>query len=401
MIRKLKNRYHALVATSANVYTRFPSRKLKVIGVTGTDGKTTTSSIVYQILKNSGRRTALISTVGAFIGDKEFDVGFHVTTPSSFALQKYIKKAAQEGCEYLVLEITSHGLDQSRDLGIKYDIGVITNVTHEHLDYHKTYENYVKAKVRLLERSQVCIINRDDESYEYISKLKSQNSKLKEKKWVTFGLKENSDVNLKNFPFETNLIGDFNKHNSLAAAAVTRVIGVEDESIRKTLKHIEKPRGRQDIVYDKNFKVIIDFAHTPNSLEQILPGVKEQTKGRLIHVFGSAGKRDATKRPLMGAASVKSSDIIILTAEDPRTESIESIINDIASGIKSQKIDVRKINDRKKAIFEAIAEAKKGDTIIVTGKGHEKSMNYGNGEEPWDEYAVVEEALKKRIKNNE
>ena len=417
MSRKLKNFYHLLEAIAANIIYGFPSRNIFIIGVTGTDGKTTTTSIIYHILKESGKKVAMISTVGAAIGNKTYDVGFHVTTPSSFGLQKYIKQAMDLGNKYLVLETTSHAIDQYRIFGIKFSMAVLTNITHEHLDYHKTYENYVKTKSKLLESAKIAIVNRDDESYQHFdSKFKIQNAKLqlKNQKWVTYGMKENADINPDNFPFKTNLIGKFNKYNCLAAIAVCRELGINDDSIRKAILSFKAPIGRQEIIYNKDYIVMIDFAHTPNAFEEILPEARKIAKKRLIHVFGSAGLRDATKRPLMGKASAEYSDIIVLTAEDPRTESVEDINKQILEGISNSKFLISnefsnpnlkiqknkryvfKIPDRKKAIEFAISIAQKGDLVICTGKSHEKSMNYGKGEKSWDEFGVSRQAIKSK-----
>lgn len=389
MWQKIKNVYHLGMAILANIYYGLPSRKIKIVGVTGTDGKTTTTCLVYHILCVSGLNTSMVSSVGAVIGGKNYDVGFHVTTPSSFAIQRFIKKAADSGSKFLVLETTSHALDQYRIFGIKYEVGVLTNVTHEHLDYHKTYENYVKTKGKLFEMSKIAITNRDDESYVLLnSKFRIRNSKLR-----TYGMGNNADVNPKSFPFETNLVGDFNSYNVLAAISVCKALGIGGNEIRKGIETFLPPKGREDIVYDKDFTVMIDFAHTPNAFEQILSAVRPGIKGRLIHVFGSAGLRDKAKRPIMGKNSSLYADIVILTSEDPRTESVEQINKQIESGIVNKKLEIRKIPDRKKAIEKAIEMAKKDDFILITGKSHEKSMDYGHGEELWDEYGVVKKAL--------
>ena len=385
MWQDLKNIYHLLVALLANIYYGFPSRKFTVIGVTGTDGKTTTTSLIYHILQASGKKALMISSVGAVIDGKEYDVGFHVTTPSSFALQKFLKQASDAGLKYLVLETTSHALDQYRVFGIHFNVGVLTNITHEHLDYHKTYGEYINTKLKLLVASDTAIVNRDDGSYTFVSKV----SKLK-----TYGLKKNADINPYNFPFTTTLFGEFNKYNILAAVSVCKALGVEDSKIRSGIKSFKPPKGREDIVYKNSFSVMIDFAHTPNAFEVVLRDLRRaNVKGRIIHVFGSAGARDATKRPLMGKTSAKYADILILTAEDPRKEPIEKIVNEIASGVTDAK-KVLKIYDRKKAISEAIKMARKEDFVLITGKSHEKSMNYGHGEEPWDEYETVRSVLK-------
>ncbi|MCL5746748.1 MAG: UDP-N-acetylmuramoyl-L-alanyl-D-glutamate--2,6-diaminopimelate ligase [Patescibacteria group bacterium] len=418
MWQKIKNLYHLTLAILANIYFGFPSRKFRVVGVTGTDGKTTTVSLIYHILNTAGKNASMISSVGAIIGGKNYDIGFHVTTPSPFALQRFIKKIT-EGIKkkeenYLVLETTSHALDQYRVFGIKFDIGVLTNVTHEHLDYHKTYANYVKAKSKLLLKSKIAIVNRDDESYEMIN---NKGLMIKNKtKLITYGMRKNADVNPFNFPFETKMIGKYNKYNILAAIAVCKKLGLTEKEIQNGIESFSPPTGRSQIVHDDSFKVMIDFAHTPNAFEQILSALRPYVRGRLIHVFGSAGKRDHTKRPEMGKISSKYADIIILTAEDPRSESVDKINRQIESQIlnfqflifnqnKNFKFEKNKkyyfkINNRQEAINAAIKIAEKDDLVIITGKAHEKSMNNGHGEEPWDEFEAVKIALKElKLKN--
>ncbi len=381
MWQKIKNYYHFFQAVVANMLYGFPGRKATVIGVTGTDGKTTTTSLIYHILKTAGKKVSMITSVGAYIGDDVYDIGFHVTTPSPFGLQKYLRRAVDWGAEYIVLETTSHALDQNRVWGVKYTVGVLTNITHEHLDYHKNWEEYAETKLRLMDCSSWFVANKDDSSYELITK-----------KVFSYSLHDQSaDITPKKFPFKTKLLGEFNQYNCLAAIGACKALGIADDDIRKGLSTFSPPPGRQEVVYDKDFRVMIDFAHTPNAFARLLPAVRNITKGRIIHVFGSAGLRDHTKRPQMGKESSKYADIIILTTEDPRTEKISEINSSIKSGI--QKKEVFDIPDRKEAIEKAIGIAKKGDTVLLTGKSHEKSMNLGSGEESWDEFGVVREAL--------
>lgn len=410
MIRKLKNTYHFFIALFANLLHHFPSKNITIIGVTGTDGKTTTTNLIYHIIKTSGKNAAMISTIGAAIGNKTYDIGFHVTTPSSLALQDYIKRAENTGNNYLVLETTSHALDQNRVWGIHFSVGVLTNVTHEHLDYHKTYENYLATKAKLLLNSPLAIINKDDESYKALMELLK--NKMYKGRIITYSLDSEADITFTKYPFKTSLFGDFNKHNCLAALATCLELGISLTDIKKALETFPTPIGRQQIVYDKNFTVMVDFAHTPNSFLKILPEVRKLTKGRLIHVFGAASLRDTTKRPFMGEASAKFSDIMVLTAEDPRVESVLDINKQIIAGIPKEKFEfieniseaefqknkkyIVQIPDRKKAIEFAISIAQDGDFVITTGKSHEKSMNYGKGEEPWDEFEAIQHALKKR-----
>lgn len=413
MWQKTKNIYHLAVAVLVNTYFSFPGRKLTVIGITGTDGKTTTTSLIYHILKTAGKHTSLISTVAAYIGNDTFDTGFHVTNPSAIPLQRFLKKITSLGREkeenYLVLEVTSHGIDQNRIWGIPFAIAGITNITHEHLDYHKTYESYVATKTRLLQKANIAVINKDDASFESVrEKLQVNNRKLP-KKVITYGLEESADVNAKTMPFKTKLLGVYNIYNCLLAIAICRELKISQEDIQRGIETFMPPLGRGEVVYEKEFTVMVDFAHTPNAFLQLLATLRPNTKGRLIHVFGSAGLRDNSKRPLMGKAAGMYDDIIILTAEDPRSEKVEDINKQIRSGISLKshseiikgggdqgKIIVIEIPDRQEAINKAISMAKKGDMVVVTGKAHEKSMNLGRGEEAWDEFSAVQEALRLR-----
>ncbi len=417
MWQRFKNLYHFAIALISNFKNGFPSRKLKVIGVTGTDGKTTTVYLIFHILSFVGYNTSMISSVGARIDGKDYDVGFHVTTPSSWQLQAFIKKikdlitnSSQKN--FLVLEVTSHALDQKRTWGINYEIGVITNVTNEHLDYHKTYENYVNTKAKLFKNAKKIVLNKDDKSFEIIKKL----DYVKNKKIITYSLNLKADFNLKSTDFKAKITGDFNKYNILAAYAVCKELGIDESLIKKAINIFELPIGRMERVYKKEFSIIVDFAHTPNALKNALSVVSKETKGRVIHVFGSAGERDTEKRSEMGKMSSLFSDIIILTAEDPRSESVDMINSEIEKGLKKHfklvntknyqdnrknKNIYFKINDRKEAINFAVSIAKKGDVIITTGKSHEKSMNYGKGEEPWNEYEAVKNAIKNKAVDKE
>ena len=383
-LQRLKNIFHLINALLANIWYGFPSRKITVIGITGTDGKTTTTHLIAHILKSCGKKVSYISTIFAKIGEKEYDTGFHVTTPNPWLIQKLIKEAVNNKDEYFILETTSHALDQNRVWGINYKIGVLTNVSHEHLDYHLTYENYLKTKVKLLKRAEVAFFNKDDRSYLYVKKMLKGRKKIIEYQKLS--------IIKKNFP---NL-EKFNQENFSVAYLVALNLGLRSEEVLKAIKTFNLPKGRFDLVYDKDFKVIIDFAHTPNAFLKLLPEIRKKylkNKGRLIHVFGSAGLRDNTKRPLMGEISSRFADFIILTEEDYRTEDPNKICQEIASGIKNKNYQV--IIDRKKAIEKALKMAKKGDVVIFTGKAHEKSLCRGKTEYPWDEYQAVEIGLKK------
>lgn len=407
MIRKLKNFGHLCWAVLANIYWRFPSKKLTVIGVTGTDGKTTTVHLIRHILKTAGKKADLISTVSA--------PGLHTTTPNPWTLQKLLHQMVRRGVKYVVLEATSHGLDQHRLWGVKFDIGVVTNITHEHLDYHKTYENYLRAKAKLFRHVKVAVLNRDDKSFKYLnSQFVIRNSQL-----ITYGIKNQADFTPKSFPFKTLLPGEYNRYNCLAAIAVTSVLGIAPEEIRKAVASFKGVIGRMEEINEgQNFRVIVDFAHTPNALENALKTISKlkSQNSKIIVVFGCAGLRDIAKRPMMGEIAARLADVAVLTAEDPRTEDVNEIIQQIAKGCLrggakekdlsnwsnwsnlKGKFFVR-IPDRREAIRFAIQKlAKKGDVVIICGKGHERSMCYGKTEYPWSDQEEARKALKEFLK---
>lgn len=383
MIRRLKGLYHRLEALVSALWFRFPSRKLTVIGVTGTDGKTTTTTLIYEILKVAGFKVSMITSVHAVVAGKTYDTGFHVTNPRGFEVQKYLRQAADHGDTHFVLEVTSHGLSQHRVDFVRFAVGVLTNVTHEHLDWHKTFTAYMMTKISLLRRSKIAVINRDEaEVYNKASSL------LRRKRVITYGIHRDALITPKTHPFTTKLIGQFNRYNCLAAIAAASALGVSLRVIQKALLTFTGVPGRMEVMSEKPFRVIVDFAHTPNAIEQVLKTLRPMTKKRLIHVFGSAALRDRTKRPLMGKASAAYADVIILTEEDYRTEDVNVIIDEIASGIPVGA-EVHRYPDRNKAIAFALSAGKPGDTVIITGKGHEKSIARGKIEYPWSDQEAV------------
>lgn len=351
---KVKDSREKLGELASEFYDN-PSQRLKVIGVTGTKGKTTTCHLIAHILNHLGQKTKLISTITV--------AGFHTTTPDVVSLTKLLKEAVEEGCKYAVVEVSSHGIDQKRIAGVKFAVGVLTNIAPEHLDYHKTFAEYKRVKYSFINNCRVKIV-----------------------------AKTNTDINL--------LPGRFNNLNAQVAVDIVVALGYNKQQALEALHSFELPEGRLDeIKNDLGFKIYIDFAHTPDSLEAVLGYLKSVTPGRLISVFGSAGERDPYKRPKMGKIAAEFSDMIILTAEDPRTEDVNDIIRQIKSGISKKYKTVYDIPDRKKAIKYAIKIAKKGDTIAVLGKGHEKSMNMdGKTETPWSDQEVVKKLLTKNKK---
>lgn len=395
MWQKFKNCDHLLQAALAALFFNFPAKHITIIGVTGTDGKTTTVHMIYEILRSAEKKASMVSSIYAAVGSKTQDTGFHVTTPSSFMVQKFLRRAVDSGHKYFVLETTSHGLDQNRLAFIKFDVGVLTNITHDHIDYHKSWKNYALAKGKLFRRAKWAILNADDsKSFEYLKPIVSG-------KLISYSLANDTDVNLKNFPLRLKIKGTYNLSNALAAAAATSALGISRQKIIKALNNFTLPKGRLDeIALKQNFKVFIDFAHTPNGLAQALSTLKEIVSGksRLIAVFGAAGNRDTKKRPLMGRIADEIADIIIITSEDPRKENPEKIAGEIVSGIKEKALGrtLFIITDRRQAIEHAIHIAKEGDVVATFGKGHEKSMTIGNKELIWDEYEVVKNAIRRK-----
>jgi len=396
--QEIKNIYHIFQAILANILYGFPSRKLKVIGITGTDGKTTTTHLIYHILKSAGKKVSMVSSVYAKVGGGEFDTGFHVTTPDIFPLQKLLSDSVKNGDEFFVLETTSHALYQNRTFGIHYEVGVLTNVTHEHLDMHHTLEEYTEIKSRLLKQAKYAVTNADDRSFLYIKNHVQQ--------LITYSLKKDPRV-LKDF----DDLPEFNKYNYLAAFQVCKLLGIPGRTIISAFQTFKLPKGRVEVIATKPFTAIIDFAHTPNGIDAILKEIKKRYvkngKNRLIHVFGSAGQRDRTKRPFMGEASGTYSDFVILTEEDHRDEDPKKIASEIAVGLEKKGFKEGEpdafgeetknyiiIPNRKDAIKKAIKIAKRNDVVIATGKGHETSLCRGNKEYPWDERGAFYDSLR-------
>ena len=376
----INNFYHLPKAVLANIFYGFPARGLKVIGVTGTDGKTTTVNMIYQILKDAGKRVSMVSTINA--------PGFHVTSPDPFTIQKFAKAAQKNGDEYLVLEVTSHALDQYRFWGIKFDIGVITNITHEHLDYHKTFENYSDSKLKLIKNAETAIVNQEIQGIQG--------------KIITFGL-EKGDFNQKDVRLKLKIPGNYNIENALSALSVAYVSGIDKSIARKTLENFQGVKGRMEEVKNrKGIKIIVDFAHTPNGLEQALKTLHSHIKsGKLIVLIGCEGYRDVDKRAMMGEVAQSLSNIVIVTSVDPRGQ-LEIINRQIFKGAAKMgaKIGINffVVNDREKAIALSINNlARKGDTVGIFGKGHEISMNLdGKKEIPWSDFDAVKRVLNGR-----
>ncbi|MFA5933056.1 MAG: UDP-N-acetylmuramoyl-L-alanyl-D-glutamate--2,6-diaminopimelate ligase [Microgenomates group bacterium] len=376
---------HLPKAVVASVRHGFPGKKLHVIGVTGTDGKTTTVNMIYQILKAAGKKVSMISTINAEIGGKSYDTGLHVTSPEASDIQKFMKKSLENGDEYMVLEVSSHALEQFRVWSINFEIGVITNITSDHLDYHGSLKNYIEAKSKLIKNVKWAILNKDDSYFEILKKMTSG-------KILTFP--SNLGLNLK-------IIGDFNILNAEAAFLVGRTLDIDEKLIKNTLENFAGLVGRmEEIDNELGIKIFVDFATNQNALENALTALRKQTKGKLIALFGVPSERDSSKRPLMGEVSAKLADITVLTEDDPRFEDKNKIIEEIAEGYykikgKNDK-NLYKEPNRQKAIQIAIDLAKRGDVVGLFGKGHEKSMSYQGLELPWSDSDAVKEVIWKK-----
>ena len=416
----------ALAYLSA-AYHDFPARKLVVIGVTGTDGKTTTVNLIYQVLKQAGMKVGMISTVNAVIGEEAIDTGFHVTTPESPMVQELLARMVENGMTHVVLETTSHGLAQQRVAACEYDIGVITNVTHEHLDYHGTYESYVQTKTKLLtmltetlpKRSgniRLAVINKDDQSYSFVTFLLSEPAfeniqiaaysrkdkaeiKVAHEEHSLEGLRLQIDCAGQMIHVESHLVGEYNVSNILAAVGATSLgLKIAPEAISRGIKALGGVPGRMErINMGQNFSAIVDFAHTPNAIKVTLQTARELTRKRVLAVFGSAGLRDREKRKMMAIEGVNLADICIFTAEDPRTEELEDILNEMVTAAEGvggvEGKDYLVVPDRGDAIRQALKLAHSDDLVIVCGKGHEQSMCFETTEYPWDDRTAVRAAL--------
>ncbi len=414
----------ALAYLSA-AFEGWPAKKLTVIGVTGTDGKTTTCNLIHQVLIKAGLRAGMVSTVNAVIGDEVMDTGFHVTTPDAPEMQRYLSRMVDAGLTHVVLETTSHGLAQDRVTGCEFDIGVVTNITHEHLDYHGSYEEYRAAKGRLFSmlsetgvkaqgNPRLAVLNRDDQSYEYlhgITRVKQAAYSLVQGAdlWAEdihqgkFGLRFVAATRKIWQPMESHLIGLYNVSNILAAFTTAVLgLGIDPQVAAQGIAALEGVPGRMEhIDLGQDFTAIVDFAHTPNALKVTLEQARRMTRGKVIAIFGSAGLRDREKRKLMAEISTGLADITILTAEDPRTESLDAILDEMANaalakgGVEGKTF--YRVPDRGGALRLGVKLAQKGDLLIACGKGHEQSMCFGETEYPWDERTALKAALAERL----
>ncbi len=421
------------LAWLAAAWNGFPARQMVMLGVTGTDGKTTTASLIHASLLAAGLRAGLISTVSAVIGDETLDTGFHVTTPGALETQAYLARMVAAGLTHCVLEVTSHGLVQHRVTGCEFDVAAVTNITHEHLDYHKTYENYRAAKGLLFASlataaakaagpAKTAVLNADDSSAAYLG---SRLAGFPAIRPIRYGLAPEADVWASDLvyspaglefmahgpgfaiPIRSRLVGAYNVSNCLAAVAATvAALGVSPEAVSGGIAALPGVPGRMErIDLGQAFTAIVDFAHTPNALRRTLETARQLlaagATGRVIAVFGSAGLRDVEKRRLMAETAAQLADITILTAEDPRTESLASILAMMAGGAQRyggvEGQSFYRVPDRRDALRLAVRLARPGDILLACGKGHEQSMAFGTVEYPWDDRVALRAALAEQL----
>ena len=403
---------HFVRAVSAGIKYGFPGKKLTVIGVTGTNGKTTTCFMIWKMLNEAGMPAGLMTTV-AWGGVKKLklkDELNHMTTVDSMTLNKRIERIKNAGAKYLVLEVTSHAMEQFRTLGVPIEIAVWTNLTHEHLDYHKTFENYRKAKCKLFKKAKYGVINADDRSSREFVKVS--------KNYITYGIKNGKlrakDIELSvsgvkyscgDINIETRIPGKFNVYNSLAAVAVGKKLGLDDEEIEKGIFALEDVEGRMNRIEEgQDFTVIVDYAHTPDALEKVFEAVPN-VEGRIISVHGGAGRRDESTRAERGEILGRNSDFVIITEDDSRDESPEKIAKEFVKGAKAVgKVEGRDLAvnlDREEAIRAAIRLARKGDLVLILGKGHEKTILRGDEAIPFEDSKVAKKYLRERVQELE
>ena len=434
LFEKIAPAGHLIEAVGYNVINGFPAHGLKVIGVTGTNGKTSTAFIIHRMLHEAGYKVGLMTTVAYGAGLDIKPQVAHMTTASVPVLHKRMKELKAQGVEWLVLETTSHALAQHRVWGVPYSVAVLTNMTHEHLDYHKTFERYVAAKRMMFEQTdrnhkglRVGVVNADDAQAENFASavanpvsygidagdLRATNIELS-----PGGVAYDATIGDDSYHITCKLPGSFNVYNSMAALCVGRAVGLTKDQIERGIAALEGVEGRMTRIDEgQDFNVIVDYAHTPDSFEQIFADLRPAVKGKLLVLFGSAGRRDEAKRAVQGKLAGKYADEVIITEEDDRDMDGQAILEEIAAGAtaagKQRNKDLFLVHDRDKAITFALSRAKKGDTVLLLGKGHEKDI-LRNGpraaelrhlaqddhnpdrviEIPWDEIAVTRQALK-------
>lgn len=412
--------YHKILGFFAAVMNGFPANKMVVIGVTGTNGKTTTVNFITNILSEAGFKVAMTSSINFQIGEEKWGNPTKQTTMSPFALQKFLKRAVDEKCQYVVIEVTSHAIEQSRIFGINFDLAVITNIEAEHIEYHGDFNNYLNAKGKLFKKvsngrrkpgvPKITILNADSQYFTFFNQFVADRK-------ITYGMKAatvyaaNVQKNSSGSKFSLHvpnnvtelslqLPGDFNIYNALAAASVGLSLGLSLEVVKSALEGSTSIPGRfEHVECGQDFGIIVDYAHTPEALESLFELYRKLTSGRLFVVFGATGGgRDKSKRPEMGKMANEYADYIIVTNDDPYMEDEWQIVEQIAQGIpRKEGKGFWMLPDRREAIRLALMQAKKDDTVVVAGKGCEEIIITREGRIPWNDKAVIESLLKREI----
>ncbi len=424
MLQKIKNLFfHLPKSIFYQAYYHFPTKKLTLIGITGTDGKTTTATLVYETLKKAGINAGVITTISAKYDDHEIDTGLHMTSPDPSVIQKIFKTMVDAGITHVVCEVTAHALDQYRFAGCHFAVSVITNTSHEHLDYFKNMDQYIQTKAKIFDQSEICILNKDDPSYEKIIKTFP-------KKFLSYSVDKKSDYQATNIIIKSNSLSFNIKNNSiftdspyryqiyniLTAFSIMDQLQIDQNFLIETVKNFPLTKGRREEVPNQlDIKAIVDFAHTPNAIKNTLSSLKETNSGKIIAIFGATGGRDQSKRPQMGLVVSQLADIAIITSDDTRDEDIQDINKQIISGIKPDSVlvdttdfsEIKKIiksnknkfiyfniPNRQDAFNLAIQLSQPKDTIIAMGKGHETTILHGKTEFPWSETEAFRSAFK-------
>jgi UDP-N-acetylmuramoyl-L-alanyl-D-glutamate--2,6-diaminopimelate ligase len=418
----VKDSRHALAVLAAHFY-RYPSREMRMIGVTGTNGKTTTTSLIERILHDAGKGAGLIGTIRIRYGDKTIPADG--TTPDALELQRLLRAMADEGTEYCAMEVSSHALDQGRVKGCDFKIAVFTNLTQDHLDYHETMDRYKSAKGLLFARlgneffadplqRKFAVLNADDPAADDFAALTAAET-------ITYGIERFADIMAsdiqvtpqgtryrltafsESMEVETPLIGKFNVYNTLAAVAVGLIEGIPLSSVVRSLKSVTGVEGRlEPVIAGQDFSVVVDYAHTPDGLENVLRTLKEIARKRLICVFGCGGDRDRAKRPIMGRIAAEYADYIVLTSDNPRTEDPERILDEIEQGLQEAGVPsgrYERMADRKLAIQKAVEMASCDDVVLIAGKGHETYQIIGGQTYPFDDRLIALEAIRRKSRD--
>ena len=407
-ILKVADSRQSLSIVAANFYNH-PEKNLNLVGITGTNGKTSTTYMVDAILREAGKISGVIGTVGLFLDNKPVDIPFATsTTPDPLELQHIFQHFSRNSAKYAVMEVSSHALALRKMEGLLFEVAIFTNLTQDHLDFHGSMENYLNSKEKLFEQCNVGIVNADDIHASHVM------AKGTPQKWITFGIVNDCDIKITNITstktgfdleidlgsgslenFQLNIQGRFNIYNALAAIAATLSLGIDLQHIKRGIANFTGVPGRiQRVPTDRDVFVCVDYAHSPDGLQNIITAVREFTSGSVITVFGCGGDRDSQKRPLMGKIAGSLSDFCIITSDNPRTESPTAIIAQTEVGVKETECPYELIEDRRKAIFRGISMLKDGDALIIAGKGHEDYQILGTDKIHFDDFEVAQEAFK-------